>query len=162
MILPLKCKIELPKSDEPGSFGAIRKHDIHTGVDLYCNEEEPVYAMEDSDIVNISLFTGTIAGSTWWNDTHFILLKGKSGAILYGELTVNDKIRDSKSIKEGDLLGWVKTVLKEYKGKPMSMLHIELYQEDYYGDGVIWNLNEFQPSILRDITFILKTLIQRK
>ncbi len=102
-------------------------------------------------------------GTPWWNDTNFILLRGESGAILYGEITFNKDILNVEHVKEGDLLGWVKTVLKEDKGKPMTMLHIELYNENYIGDGVIWKLGEQKPEILRDITSLLRVgLFKRK
>jgi len=37
----------LPVDNSQGLFGAIRKHDIHTGIDLYCEKHDIVYAIED-------------------------------------------------------------------------------------------------------------------
>ncbi len=34
-MLPLNCKIKLPTTSEPGSFGFVRRHDIHTGVRIF-------------------------------------------------------------------------------------------------------------------------------
>ena len=43
-IWPLKASPILP--DEPGLFGAVRKFDIHTGIDLYCEISTDVVAVE--------------------------------------------------------------------------------------------------------------------
>lgn len=153
-MFPLKSKVTLPAKNEPGSFGFPRKHDVHTGVDLYCSKNEPVYAIEDGFIVRSGRFTGASVGSPWWNETDYILIKGASGAILYGEISLNEP--QSFHVQEGQLLGWVKPVLKTDKGLPMNMLHIELYDRTYTGDGVVWELYHSQPSQLMDITPILK------
>jgi hypothetical protein len=147
---------KLPTPDEGGGFGHVRKYDIHTGVDLYCEENDFVYAMEDGNIVNIEKFTGEWAGSPWWNDTEAILIEGESGVILYGEIIVNDEIRNKNIIKEGELLGRIKTVLKKDKGKnPPNMLHIELYKKGTT-ESVWWKLNSQKPENLLDITNLLK------
>jgi hypothetical protein len=157
-MLPINSKIILPKKNEPGSFGAVRKHDIHTGVDLYCALNEPVYAIEDGIIIGVGHFTG-YDESPWWNDTDYILIRGKSGCILYGEIKVSSNlIRGAEGciVKAGDFLGSVITVLKKDKGRPLNMLHIELYDSSYEGSGVIWNLGQPKPKELKDITPILK------
>ncbi len=148
---------KLPTSEEAGSFGYVRKFDIHTGVDLYCEEGDGVYAMEDGEILNIENFTGKWAGSPWWNDTEAILIEGESGVILYGELIVYDNIRNKKIVKEGDLLGIIKPVLKKDKGvvPSINMLHIELYKKNTI-ESVWWKLDSQKPENLLDITFILK------
>lgn len=129
-----------------GEFGAIRTYDIHTGIDLYCDEDSEVYAFEDGVVVNVPWFTGLLAGSDWWNDTQAILIKGESGVILYGEIKTDKKVGDI--IKKGDVLGNVIPVLKTDKGNGTTMLHLELYESDYTGDGVIWTLNESKPDKL--------------
>lgn len=160
-MLPLKCKIELPGAGDPGSFGAIRRFDVHTGVDLYCDDGEPVYAMEDGIIVNYGPFTGMGAGSEWWEDTDYICLKGKSGKILYGEITLHKGVLSKTNIKKGELIGWVKRVLRKDKGLPMTMLHIELYDDMYAGTGEVWELEQPKPKHLMDVTELLAREIQR-
>lgn len=160
-MLPLNCKIKLPKSTEPGSFGFVRRHDIHTGVDLYCKDGEPVYAMEDGIISNYGPFTGIGAGSDWWEDTDFICIKGKSGKILYGEIALNKNMLSKSFVKEGDVLGYVKRVLKVDKGRPMTMLHIELYNEQYSGTGEIWYLATPKPKYLEDVSVLLQKQINK-
>lgn len=163
-MLPINCKIQLPKKTQPGSFGFVRKHDIHTGVDLYCNFREPAYAIEDGYIINRGHFTG-YDESPWWNNTDFLLIQGKSGCILYGEIElaawhVRGAVGDY--VTAGSLLGYVIPVLKKDKGLPMNMLHIELYDRSYTGCGEVWKLNESQPIPLKDITPLLKREINRK
>ncbi len=142
----------LPTHTEVGGFGYVRKYDIHTGVDLYCNEGQEVYAMESGLIVNIEKFTGEWAGSPWWNATESILIEGKSGVILYGELIVDDAVRNLLFVNEGTLLGRITPVLKTYKGiTPCNMLHMELYTPGTR-NSIVWNHNEQQASNLQDIT----------
>lgn len=154
---PLKNQINIPKYPHPGSFGAIRKYDIHTGIDLYCKNNDNLFAIEDGITINVCRFTGDKVGSPWWENTDAILIKGKSGVILYGELSTDIKI--GSTIKEGDKIGNIKRVLKEDKGKPMHMLHLELYESDYNGDGVIWELNGNKPDKLKDPTDWIEKII---
>lgn len=163
-MLPFKCHITLPLKTEPGSFGFVRKHDIHTGVDLYCEEGEPVYAIEDGEIIKVGHFTGEQCGTAWWHNTDFVLIRSKSGNILYGEIKVAPYLlrgAEGSHVHEGMFLGCVTPVLKKDKGRPMNMLHIELYSNDYVGDGVVWDLNQPCPEHLRDITPLLKREIRR-
>lgn len=136
-----------------GLFGAVRKHDIHTGIDLYCHQYDDVFAIEDGIVINICPFTGEKAGSVWWNETDAILIKGKSGVILYGELQPLVKV--GVNIKEGDLIGKILRVFKKDKGLPMDMLHLELYDSEYIGDGEIWNINQEMPKLLKDPNILI-------
>lgn len=146
-MFPLKYIIgDIPKPPHPGSFGAVRKHDIHTGIDLYCPNDSMIYAIEDGVVINVCNFTGPKVNSPWWEDTDAVLIRGKSGVILYGELT--PLVSVCNEIKEGDPIGKVKRVLKEKSSNSLkltSMLHLELYDSDYFGDGEIWYLNEEKP-----------------
>ena len=58
MYLPVDIIAPIPKPGEPGYFGVSRKYDMHTGIDLYTNDEEPVYALYHGTVVNIENFTG--------------------------------------------------------------------------------------------------------
>lgn len=161
-MLPLKCKIELPADHEPGSFGAKRKYDIHTGVDLYCRDGEPVYAIEDGIVSRYGPFTGIATGSDWWEDTDYLMVDGKSGKILYGEISINKNLLGNSIVSKGQLLGWVKRVIKHDKGRPTSMLHIELYKHGYTGDGEIWRLGLKQPEYLLDVTPLLRRELKKR
>lgn len=147
-MLPLK-RFSLPK--EYGEFAAIRKHDIHTGIDLYCNPGAHVFAIEDGFVSDVGNFTGPSADSPWWNNTQYVVVKGSSGFILYGELTT--ALEKGTLVKKGEVLGEIVTVLKENKGKPMTMLHLELYSD--YTEPVIWNHNSDKPYGLQDPTSLI-------
>lgn len=144
-MLPLK-RFSLPHKD--GCFAAVRKYDIHTGIDLYCNPESHVAAIEQGVVVDVGEFTGSKAGSPWWNDTQYIVVESKSGFILYGEMATG--LTKGLLVKAGEIIGQVQTVLKENKGRPMTMLHLELYSE--YSEPVIWSLGTEMPKGLLDPT----------
>lgn len=148
-------KYQLPEPNSQGDFAVARKYDVHTGIDLYCDKGDQVYAIEKGTIVNICNFTGEKAGSPWWNDTMAVLVEGKSGVILYGEIDVDNDLFVGKLLFEGDGIGTIKTVLKKDKGLPMNMLHLELYERGYKGDGEIWQLGEIKPEMLLDPRILL-------
>ncbi len=151
----------LPAKNSGGVFGAMRKFDVHTGIDLYCEHMDPVYAIERGRVLTVCPFTGPRAGSYWWHDTDAIVISGSSGIILYGELTTSLKPGDL--VEEGQLIGLVKTVLKKDKGLPMTMLHLELYDHGYEvelgGDaGVVWQLGSERPAHLLDPTTLINKI----
>ena len=149
---PLK-NYTLPKENSQGQFGAIRRYDIHTGIDLYCNQFDDVFTIESGEVVNVCHFTGPQVGLDWWNNTDAVLIEGKSGVILYGELEPCVKVGDL--VNEGQKIGKILRVLKKDKGLPMDMRHLELYEHGYRGDGEIWKLNESKPKSLRDPSNII-------
>lgn len=130
-----------------GDFGAIRKYDIHTGVDCYCEPGQLFAAVEDGIVVAIEDFTGEFANppSPWWHNTKSILIEGASGVVVYGEVQPLSYITVGKKVKRGKILGTVITVLKKDKGMPMTMLHVELYEKGIR-ETMIWNLEEPQPA----------------
>ena len=78
--------------NEQGQFGAVRKHDIHTGIDLYCPPNSKVFAMEAGRVIVRGAFTGMAAGSPWWNDTQYLVIRSDAGRIiLYGEIRIRDQ-----------------------------------------------------------------------
>jgi len=148
---------ELP--DEPGQFGTLRKHDIHTGVDLYTYPGMPVLAVEAGVVVAIEKFTGPEAGSPWWHDTEAVLVEGKSGVVLYGELSTLKGIEVGSPIQRETCLGCVKTVLRHDKGRPMTMLHFELYAPGTR-ESVWWRPGEPRPAHLLDPTELLTEALE--
>jgi murein DD-endopeptidase MepM/ murein hydrolase activator NlpD len=141
--------------DVPGQFGAIRKHDIHTGIDLYTYSGMPVMAVEPGVVVAIEDFTGPKAGSPWWLDTESVLVEGPSGVIVYGELATPKDLRVGQSVFPGTCLGCVKPVLRKDKGRPRHMLHFELLVSRSRVS-VIWELGTPQPESLLDPTARLR------
>lgn len=136
----------------PGAFGARRRYDVHTGVDLYAQVAEDVFACEDGAVVTVEDFTGPKAGSSWWHDTQAILVEGETGVILYGEVVPLVKV--GERVVRGQLIGRVARVLRTDKGRPLSMLHVELYTHGTRAS-VVWSLGGDRPNQLRDPTFLL-------
>ena len=136
-------QIPIPQGTDAGAFGAVRKHDIHTGIDLYVPENTSVYVLDDGIVIDISVFTGQLASppSPWWNETYAVIVYhvNLNIFILYGEIQPIN--------------------LKKYKNKPMSMLHIEAYS---YFDFTkfpfihpVWHHNQPMPdSLLNPIKYI--------
>ncbi|MBI5518045.1 MAG: hypothetical protein HY909_30020 [Deltaproteobacteria bacterium] len=135
----------------PGAFGATRRHDVHTGLDLYCDEDAAVLAVEDGLVVAVERFTGPAAGSPWWRDTLAVLVEGASGVVLYGELAPAEGVREGRALRAGDLVGRVRRVLARDKGLPVTMLHLELYARGAR-EAVWWRHGEGRPEALRDPT----------
>jgi hypothetical protein len=86
--------------DTPGRFGAVRKHDVHTGVDLYCAVSAKVVAVEAGEVVAIEPFTGPDAASPWWLSTEAVLVEGASGVVVYGE--VHPEVQVGDQLEAGD------------------------------------------------------------
>jgi murein DD-endopeptidase MepM/ murein hydrolase activator NlpD len=155
---PLK-KYKLPiGKDHPGNFGAIRKYDVHTGIDLYCEQGSDVYAIEDGMVVKIDYFTGPEVNLPWWETTFGVMIEGKSGVINYGEIYPECIL--NQKIFAGQKIGYVIPVLKEnkirkdIKNHSNYMLHLELYKIGFR-DFLSWNLNEPQPENLLNPTGLL-------
>lgn len=118
--------------DEPGLFGFERAEDVHTGVDLYCELGTEVVSVEDGVVVAVEWFTGQHVATpdgvpaTWWNDTRVVLVEGDSGIVAYGE--VSPRVQVGDRVVAGQTVAVVDTaVLRSFKGRPMVMLHVELY-----------------------------------
>ena len=128
----------IPIENHPGSFGVIRKHEQHTGVDLYTHDGATVAAVESGTVVCIEPFTGPQDNSPWWNDTDCVLIEGASGVICYGEITPCSSLKVGSQIKHGWTIGNVKRVLRDGKERPdimghkPNMLHLELYPHKQY------------------------------
>ena len=147
---PLERRVHpIPESPSQGAFGAIRRHDVHTGVDLYGDVDDEVLAVEDGVVVAVEDFTGARAGSPWWLDTQAVLVEGPSGVVLYGEL--EPAVRVGDVVREGDLIGRLRTVLRHDKGLPMTMLHLELYAPRTRAS-MWWHHGEARPDNLLDPT----------
>ena len=120
----------------PGSFGAVRAHGVHTGVDLYCPLGSSVLALE-SGVVVVGL-TGCQAvtangppaagadTSTFWNETLAVMVQGASGVVVYAEVAPSSvAVCVGDSVSRGDLLGLVSVaVLKHNNGDAPLRAHV--------------------------------------
>ncbi len=149
----------LPLAPHPGSFGFERANHTHEGVDLYCIDLTPVHAVEDGEVVSIQRFTGSAIGSPWWEDTFCVMVEGESGVVLYGEVYNPQELLVGQTVFAGEYLSQVKRVLKKDKGRPMSMLHLELHQ---HGSRSIPIWEGEKPPYLLDPTPYLLELANRK
>lgn len=156
--------------DAPGRFGSKRKHDVHTGVDLYCPPDTLVRAVEDGWVVGIEPFTGrgvvdpvTGKESTWWNDTSAVLVEGARGVVVYGEVDASGGFNAQprplwvgKRVRAGEVIAIVsEPVLKRFKGRPTMMLHLELMATGSR-ECAWWPLGKKRPHGLLDPTPFLE------
>lgn len=150
-----KDSTEIPINPHPGSFGKKRKNHVHEGIDLYCEKGDLVYNIEDGTVIKIKSFTGEENNSPWWNNTWCVLIEGKTGVFNYGEIIPEKNIKEGLNIKEGQIIGTIETVLKKNKGRPMNMLHLELYNHGTKDSIEEWGLEEAKPVHLLDPTHII-------
>lgn len=159
--LKLGEETHLPIDDHCGAFGVRRKHDVHTGIDLYTLDKAPVACMADGEVVAVMPFTGAIADTPWWNDTYAVVVRDLTGFWLYGEITPEVAVGDV--VVRGQVIGAVAQVLKIDKGRPLAMLHIERYAPYATDFAVVWTLNNEQPIGLLDPTpYLYKNVIRQK
>jgi hypothetical protein len=149
----------LPIGDHVGAFGVERKNHIHEGVDLYAPRGTPVSAVEAGEVVAVFPFTGPLAQSPWWLDTECVLIEGPSGVVAYGEIEVSGRMVPGAQVYIGDHVGYVMRVLKEDKGRPTSMLHLELHQRGTRSCPP-WYREQGRPATLLDPTPKLLPLCQ--
>lgn len=157
---------EIPLGIHPGAFGVIRKNHIHEGVDIYCNDGDEVVSMEKGVVLSITQFTGKDVGSPWWNDTFAIMIRHKDFTINYGEVTPVEGLHVGQNVCPGQTIGFVRKVLTKDKGRPMSMLHMEMYHnypEDYAIIEPIksWDLGRSKPSeLMNPSAYLLQFLTE--
>lgn len=162
--------LHIPQGPEhPGAFAAVRKYDRHTGVDLYVPEGAVVVALESGVVVAIDRsFTGgddtprDAYGRPVWLPTCAVLVEGKSGVLLYGEIEPAEGLSVGCKVAAGESVGTVLRVLSpKTDGRPYanpanspSMLHFERYRPGTT-QAVFWHLNEIMPNELLDPTELL-------
>lgn len=142
----------LPLPPHPGAFGVRRRFHRHEGIDLYAPQGMPVYAVEDGQVLEVRLFTGPSLGHDWWLPTYGVWVTGRSGTVLYGEVAPH--VKAGQAVKAGEIIGVVTRVLKVDKGRPMSMLHLELRAPGNIAD-IEWLNPDIQPDGLLDPTPLL-------
>jgi hypothetical protein len=150
----LENEVEIPVEQHVGAFGVQRKKHIHNGIDLYCEPLEAVYSVERGTVVDYRQWTGEAASSPWWNDTWAILVEGESSVVAYGEIYPVEVDIIGDKVEAGELIGFVKTVLKKDKGRPMTMLHLQCYKHGHLCAGG-WKTNDPKPDTLIDPTNFL-------
>lgn len=157
---PLKNCNGIPLNHHPGAFGFQRKKNHHTGVDLYTNDGEAVFAAEDGEVVKIDIFTGPKLGHDWWEETYGVMVEGISGVVNYGEIIPNQDLNIGQKITRGTCIGKVKRVLfpdrfrPDIPGHSCSMLHFELYKHGSR-EFANWHDPQKNPDLLDPTKYLL-------
>lgn len=146
---------ELPLLPHPGAFGAVRRHHVHEGVDLYGSPGDEVVSLESGRVVAIRPFTGQAISSPWWADTWCVLVEGASGVFNYGELRPLAGLTIGAPLRAGEVLGHLVTVLRQDKGRPCTMLHLERYARGTREPVLEWPRGTPKPSELLNPTPLL-------
>ena len=155
--IDIATQIEIPTHPHVGSFGVRRRHDVHSGVDLYANVGTPVYAVEEGTIVAIDPFTGKDAECDWWEDTWAVYVEGESGIVCYGEILPNTSFKVGSNVAQNSMIGSVLRVLRRDKGRPTSMLHLELHNKGFI-HGTHWEKGKEKSENLLDPTqYLIKS-----
>ena len=82
----------------------------------------------------------------------YYISEGKEVVILYGEIIVDESLKIGESVKKGQILGKIRQVLTKDKGRPMSMLHLEVHKHGSR-DTPLWEPPEIpKPDSLLDPT----------
>ena len=155
---PLKKCSGMPINHHPGAFGFHRKKNHHTGIDLYTNDGEEVFAVEDGTVVKVDYFTGPKVGHDWWEETWGVMIEGASGVVNYGEVTPHVKLGDK--VSRQSLIGHVKRVLFQDKLRPdipghsTSMLHLELYKQGTR-DFADWHDPQKNPDLIDPTPYLM-------
>lgn len=146
-IFPLKYyPFIIPTWDGQNAFAAHRKHDIHTGIDLFWEPGEEVLSMTEGIVTDIRWFTGEKANisSPWWHDTSAVFVRTPIGVIVYGEIEPTVQIWDT--LKPWQPLWKLTKVLNKPESfpYPKTMLHLELYESGFPDgtDAVEWHYTE--------------------
>jgi murein DD-endopeptidase MepM/ murein hydrolase activator NlpD len=148
-----------------GLFGTVRRHDVHCGVDIYCEMNTEVTCCEDGVVTGIHWLTGEFVldpkgvPCTWWNNTMALMVEGDTGVTNYGEVDPSAIfVEVGEKVKKGQVIAKViRPVLKGNKGRPMVMLHLEKYEKGFRGEPMWWNVGEEKPTQLLDpLPFLLE------
>lgn len=156
---PLEFCYGIPVGRHPGAFGYVRKHSQHSGVDLYTRPSEFVRTVEGGVVVGVEAFTGPQDNSPWWNDTWAVLVEGRSGVVLYGE--IEPVVKVGMKVKRGEWIGRVLPVLPAGRERPdipghsRWMLHMELYTHGRHAASVHKPKEAPFPDFMRDATPLL-------
>jgi murein DD-endopeptidase MepM/ murein hydrolase activator NlpD len=164
MIWPLKnLTPKIVPVNSVGDFAYRRSFYHHPGIDIYCDNNQEVLAIEDGVVVNLEVFTGPMATppSPWWNETHSILIEGSSGVLGYCELTPVPHIKTGVHIKAGDVIAHITPVLKKDKGNGTTMLHFEQYEFNTR-EHVTWVLDSEKPKELMNPRDLLQKIVDNQ
>lgn len=149
------CEIPIG-SNHPGAFGYVRKNHVHEGVDIYANEFDFVYIPKQMQAVSWIAFTGEVAGSPWWHNTYALVAWDleERKTLVFGEISSKGGVFENgferKLLSAGSCIGMVSRVLRNDKGRPCNMVHVEMYEGFVESSIGLWGLNKEKPAGLID------------
>lgn len=146
------CTWSLPCGKyHPAGFGARRPYSLHTGVDLFCDHNQPLASVEDGIVTAIRDFSKRKNKSPWLNRTRVILIEGETGVVAYCNVKERAGLKVGDLVEAGEVIGNVIRLNKKKKRKDKCMLHLELYAKETR-KRVTWSYNYPKPPQLLDPT----------
>jgi len=141
-----------------GGFGSRRKHSIHTGIDLFCEHNQPLASVEEGIVVAIKDFSKN--KTPWLNRTRVILIEGCTGVVVYCNVEERPGLQVGDLVEAGEIIGKVIRINKKKKKQDKCMLHLELYEQETKRR-VVWSYNYPKPIQLLDPTDYLVNIITK-
>lgn len=147
----------------PAGFGAKRPFNLHSGVDLFCDHNQPLATVEDGIVVGIRDFGKRQQNDApWLNRTRVVLIEGKTGVVAYCNVKERNNLKIGQQVKAGEIIGNVIRINKKKKRKDTCMLHLELYAKGTR-KRVTWSYNFPKPPQLLDPTsFLLGPIVDQQ
>ena len=93
-------------------------------------------------------------------DTWAVFVEGASGVVVYGEIQPEAGLVEGARVEPGQVLGRILQVLKTPKGRPATMLHLELHAPGTRS-APGWDHGQPRPATLLDPTPWLLALVNR-
>jgi murein DD-endopeptidase MepM/ murein hydrolase activator NlpD len=151
------CNWGLPLGKyQTGGFGAKRKYNLHSGVDLHCKHLQPLASVEAGVVVKIIDF-GNKDKNPKLNETRAIFVEGDSGVVVYCNVMEREDLRPGIGVAAGEVIGKVIKINKSEKNE-VCMLHLELYRSGTR-KRVIWSYQYPKPDCLLDPSnYLISTL----
>jgi hypothetical protein len=157
----------LPLPPHPGAFGDVRLRHIHEGVDLYTLPDTPIYAIEDGLIVGVTPLSGGATRNAYWHDMEAVLVQGKSGLLVYGELAPLKGLAPAQKVKAGELLGHIypkgyhyKNTNRKDEDEDHRFFHLELHHPEIRLP-TKWLVDQPKPETLHDPTPFLMEIARK-
>lgn len=154
----------LPSYSHPGSFAAVRRHDTHTGVDLYGSPGDIVYSFTPGVVESIHDFTGPDALGvdgkplSWWLPTKAVTVRLGSQYFVYGEIVPNPYLKVGSRVFPKTEIGTLTPVLPPHKLRSdiphhsTTMLHFEWWEGAWDQKWDTWRHGAARPKGLKDPT----------